>query len=97
MRREAPVPLTGKVRLVTFNVPTGLLDTMGETETTRATVPENPLRPVTVIVEAAEEPLRMVSEPGLLDRVKSGGNGLTVSGMEAGCDREPLIALTIIV
>ena len=52
---------------------------------------------MTVVVEAAEEPLRMVSEPGVLDRVKSGGNGLTVSGMEAECDKEPLIALTLTV
>ena len=51
-----------------------LSDVLGpelETATDRVIVPENPLRPVRVIVEAAEEPFEKLSDEGLAVTLKS--------------------------
>jgi hypothetical protein len=66
---ELPMPFEVSVRVPGLRFVEG---PRGETDAVRVTVPENPLRPVKVMVDVPEDPWAIVKEVGFADRVKSG-------------------------
>jgi len=86
---EPPVMLVG-VRLQVRPVP-------GEVELVRSTVPVNPFRGATVIVEVPEPPSAKDTLLGLAEIVKSGGGAVTVNITSAECDSVPLVPVTVTV
>ncbi len=55
---------------------------VGDTPTLRATLPEKPLRLVSVIVEVPDDPCTILKVVGLEDMLKSGPTTVTVTVTE---------------
>jgi hypothetical protein len=73
---ELADPPDESVRLVGF---TEMVGPAGETVTPRATVPVNPLKLVTVMVDVVDEPCPSESVDGDAEILKSGGGGEEVT------------------
>src|SRR5207244_9116341 len=81
-----------RTRLVGFTVAVNPVPA----ETDRETVPENPPRLAAVMVDVPEEPTSILSVGELEVRLKSDACA-TVRLTEAGCERLPLVPVTMIV
>ncbi len=98
MRLDPCVPPSDSVTLTGFRLVVGPSAMIGETLADSVTLPLNPLRLVTRMVEKPEEPCVIVREEGLVVMVKSGGGGgVMVMGMLTECDSLPLVPMTVIV
>lgn len=86
-----PPPLS-----VTLFAPSTIRGPVGETVALRLMVPENPFRLVKFRKILFEEPCEIVSDDGVAEMLKSGGERLvTANEPTAVCVSDPLVAVTV--
>jgi len=90
-------PFNDRVVLVMFRALPGPFETVGTTDTDSVIVPENPRRPVRVIVDMPEEAWETVNAPGVAESEKSAGADITPTVRDIECESPTLVPVIVTV